>query len=265
VKRNWRRIGWITGLIALVGVVGLGSVAFAQSNDDPGWAFDYRTKVRGAIADILGITVEEYNSAVETAESQVIDEAIADGWLTEEQAKQMQERLEQNDGFAGPGMGRGSGMGPGMGQLGTPQIEHDSFLSVAAELLGLSETDLQSAMQEGKTTAELAEEKGVDAQEIVDEYVARYTEQLNQAVQSGDITQGQADSMLENATQRATDQLENAFAGRMMGEFGRGGRPGGMRGMPNGEAPDGMRGYAPNEVPGWDSGETAGSAETGGL
>lgn len=265
MKRNWRRIAWTAGLIALVGVVGVSSVALAQSDDDSGWAFDLRSKVHEAIADVLGITLEQYDAAVDTAQTQVIDEAIAEGWQTEEQAQRMRERLEQDGPWAGPDFGRGGGMRPGMGQPGFAEIEHDSFLSVAAELLGLNEADLQNELQDGTTIAALAAEKGVDAQAIVDEYVARYAAALDEAVEAGELTQEQADRVLELATQRATDQLEGEFGGRMMDEAGRGGRPGGMRGdapggMP-GRMPGGMRGGAQ----GWDSDETSSTAESGGL
>ena len=68
--------------------------------------------------------------------------------------------------------------------------------------------------KDGKSIADVAEEKGVDPQDIIDTYLAELGETLKQAVEDGKMTQNQADWMLEQATETAPDQLNNTWEGR---------------------------------------------------
>jgi hypothetical protein len=70
-----------------------------------------------------------------------------------------------------------------------------------AEALGMTTDELEAALQDGKTLADLAEEKGVEIQALRDateaaEKTARI-EQIEQAVTDGDLTREQADWMIE--------------------------------------------------------------------
>ena len=221
MKKFWKIAG-IATLVAVLGAVSLGAVAYAQ-DDGSGGPFDFGGRFREAVASILGISVEEYDAAVEQAREQVVGEALDEGWLTEEQAERMQERFEQ-----GPGgrMGGGFMKAPRgfMGRGGS------SLIGVAAEALDMSFEDLHAELQDGKSIAEVAEAQGVDTQDIIDTYLAQLEENLTQAVEDGKITQNQADWMLEQATENAPEQLENAFEGRFPG----GKRPGGMLRFPGG-------------------------------
>ena len=105
-----------------------------------------------------------------------------------------------------------------------------SLVGVAAEALDMSVEDLHAELKDGKSIAEMAGEKGVDTQDIVDAYLAQLEESLTQSVEDGKITQNQADWMLEQATENAPDQLENIWEGRHPG----GKRPGGMPRFPGG-------------------------------
>jgi hypothetical protein len=74
-------------------------------------------------------------------------------------------------------------------------------LEAVAEALGMTTSELQTALQDGKTLADLAEEKGVEIQALRDaaeaaEKTARI-EQIEQAVTDGDLTREQADWMIE--------------------------------------------------------------------
>ena len=70
------------------------------------------TKFKEALAGILGISVDDYNAAVDKAQQQVLDEAVADGVLTEDQAEMMQWRMSQEP---GPGLRGMGGLYPWMG------------------------------------------------------------------------------------------------------------------------------------------------------
>lgn len=224
MKKVWKMVG-IATLVAILGAAAIGAVAYAQ-DDGSGGPFDFGGRFREAIAGILGISVEEYDAAVEQAQAQVVDEALAEGWLTEDQAQRMQERFDQ--GFGARGMGKGL-MGPHQGFVGRGET---SLISVAAEKLDMSVQDLLTELRDDKSIADVAQEQGVDPQDILDAYLAQLEENLAQAVEDGKITQNQADWMLEQATEMAPDRLNNTWEGRFPGGFRGGGRPGRMGGFP---------------------------------
>ncbi|HSJ55022.1 MAG TPA: hypothetical protein VLC52_14875 [Anaerolineae bacterium] len=204
MSRLWKMVG-IATLVAILGVAGVSAVALAQ-DDGTGEPFDFQTRFREALAGILGISVEEYDAAVEEAQGQVVDEAVAEGWLTEEQAEMMRWRLEQAPGAGIGGFGKGFHMGgPGIGHLG------NNLLSVAAEQLNMTLTELMDALQDGSSIADLAEEAGVDTQTIVDAYLAEVREDVDEAVSEGRMTQTQADYYLEQLQTRITGQLDNTW------------------------------------------------------
>jgi hypothetical protein len=95
----------------------------------------------------------------------------------------------------GPGFGRGPG---GRG----------ANLEVAAEALGVSVEDLRTALRDGTTIAEVAEQEGVDPQKVIDALVAEAKTKIAESVTDGKITQGQADERLETLTERITSFVE---------------------------------------------------------
>jgi hypothetical protein len=224
MKRVWKFVG-IATLVAILGVAALGAVAYAQ-DDGSGGPFDFGGRFREAVANILGITVDEYDAAVEQAKGQVVDEALEEGWLTEDQAERMREQMDE--GFEPRGMDKGF-MGPRGGLLGRGG---DSLLGMIADEMDMSVRDLVAELQDGKTLAEVASENGVDAQEIADTYLAQLEEDLTQAVADGKITQNQADWMLEQATESVPDQLDSTWEDCGPHGFPGGGRPGRMGGSP---------------------------------
>jgi hypothetical protein len=55
-------------------------------------------------------------------------------------------------------------------------------LSVAADALGVSEGDLRTALEDGKSIAQVADEQGVDVQTVIDALVADATTRLEEAI-----------------------------------------------------------------------------------
>jgi hypothetical protein len=217
------------------------SVAFAKDDGDGStWPFDFRTRLHEAIAGVLGISVDEYDAAVNTAQQQVLGDAVAEGMLTQEQADRIQERVDEGFGFGMRGgffggHGRGGRMG-GFGGWGD-----SSMLAVVAEQLDMSQDDLVAALQDGSTIVELADQKGVELQDIVDAFIAQRSDDLTAAVEAGRITQEQADAMIEHMSEEVLECLEGGmpFGGPGLGGPGRHGgfgpgmmRPGGAPTLP---------------------------------
>jgi polyhydroxyalkanoate synthesis regulator phasin len=173
-----------------------------------------------ALAQALGITLDELQSAYEQAFKAAIAQAVDEGLLTEEQA----ERLSDLDHFGMRGMRGPGGFGGDM----------NAFL---AEALGISEAELEDAQQKARTTLlDQAVEQGTMSQEEAELIETRnalqpYLEEamsnafesaLQEAVADGVISQDQADRLLENR-----EAGLYGFGGKgFFGGFGMGGRGG---------------------------------------
>ena len=82
-------------------------------------------------------------------------------------------------------------------------------LAAAAGAIGISEDELVTALRSGQSVAQVAQAKGVDVQKVIDAVVADARTRLAEKVQSGDLTQAQADERLANLSQRVTDMVNH--------------------------------------------------------
>lgn len=103
------------------------------------------------------------------------------------------------------------------GGRGPGGMGHGASLTTIAEALSMTEADLQSALQAGKTVAALAEEKGIALQTIIDALLAEQKTVLVQAVTDGRLTQEQADARLAELATHLPTQLSTAFTPGMRG------------------------------------------------
>lgn len=92
-----------------------------------------------------------------------------------------------------------------------------SLVAVAARTLNMSQTELVATLKTGRTIANVAAEKGVALDTIVDAFIAPRVTALNNAVISGRITQAQADAAIATMKANVTAQLNAAFAPRGYG------------------------------------------------
>jgi hypothetical protein len=157
----------VTGL----GVLGLGATALAGAQDDPS-----SDEGGGWVQDALSGLVE-------------------DGTITQEQADAVEDALKEAR--------HDRGLGEGPGHRGFV-LEFGCDLSTVAESLGIDEDELRAALEDSRTIAEIAEEQGVDVEDVVDDIVAAERERLDEAVADGYLTQEDADEILAGAEDRAT-------------------------------------------------------------
>jgi hypothetical protein len=181
-----------------------------------------------AAAKELGVEPEALESALENALGARIDAAVAAGRLTEEQAAELKERL--NDGelplFGGRGGGPGHHGGRGLGLHGGELVDS------AAAYLGLSEDELRSQLQDGKSLADVAAAEGKTVAGLKTALRAAAEEKLADAVESGKLTDAQRDEALERFDEWLDDLVtREGFGPRHDG----GRRPAGFGAMPPGE------------------------------
>jgi hypothetical protein len=153
---------------------------------------------------------------------------VSDGTLTQAQADKVAGTLDKKM----PRGGERGVRGPGgrLGGMGMADIR-----DAAAKTLGLTPDKLRTAMEGGKSLADVAKAQKVSVDSVVKAMVSAAEADIATAVKDGKVTQAQADKMKSSLTRRITDQVN-----RVRPE-GRGMRPGG--GM--GSGPGAAEGSAP--------------------
>lgn len=156
------------------------------------------------LAEEAGVEMETIREALQAAEIEAINEAVANGDMTQEQADEILARMELK------------------GVIKTI-FDRDMANEIVADVLGISVEELQAAKEEGVRLPELAEEAGVDEADIRDAVETAKADAFAQAVADGLLTQEQAD-----------EALSHGGPGGHGGPKGGHGGPGGGQGRPQG-------------------------------
>ena len=86
----------------------------------------------------------------------------------------------------------------------------------------LTEAELKTQVQSGKTLAQIATAQGVDVKLVVDAIVADMKSHIADEVKSGELTQAQADTKLAGVTAKATERVNSVQPARGEGNGPRG-------------------------------------------
>jgi transposase len=172
------------------------------------------------IAQAKGVSLSTVVDAVVAAETERLKQAVTDGRLTQAQADTMLANLKltlpshlQTKPVTGLPNGGKGGRGFGRGGANSAAI---------AKALGITEAELRTEIQAGKTIAQIAQAKGVSISTVVDAVVAAETERLKQAVTDGKLTQAEADAKIANLKTNLPNQFQQTMP--LPGKRGPGGR-----------------------------------------
>lgn len=160
------------------------------------------------VADRLGVSTEALSDAIKGARVDQVEQALADGKITQEQADRAKEAIESGEGrgFFGPGGGRGHHGGFGhRGGMG---------LSAAADYLGVTAEELRDELHEGKSLATIAGEKGKSVDGLKAAMLKDATAKLDEAVAAGRITAEQKATMLERLAEKIDRIVERTPGAR---------------------------------------------------
>src|SRR6266545_4933296 len=145
------------GIATLLAAAG-GGVAIAASSSSPS---EENQAVLDDVAKQLGISSGTLSAALKQALSDRVDAAVAAGRLTKEQGDSLKQRIN-SDSF--PLFG---GLERGFGHFGF----FGSF-DAAATYLGLTEAQLHSELEGGKTLAQVAQAHGKSVDGLIDALVS---------------------------------------------------------------------------------------------
>jgi hypothetical protein len=145
-----------------------------------------------------GGNVDETITAAVAAATERINEAVANGNMTQEQADTFINALQDVYTAAIDG------------ELGRPRLEMMvgfGVVSLASEETGLTQREIVQELMDGKSLADVLAEHNVDVNAFIDTAVTQTEERLNQAVANGRITQDEADARLEQLRQTLTERI----------------------------------------------------------
>src|SRR3954454_12075189 len=207
----------IAGAVAGLAVAGAGGAYAATQLGSPR---QENQAVLNDAAKQLGVEPGALSSALKKALENRVDEAVAAGRLTKAQGAELRQRIESGDVplFGAPGFGfhhRGGMFGG---------------LDAAASYLGLTEAQLRTRLESGKSLADVAKAQNKSVDGLTQALVDSAKKKLDAAFSAGRLTQSQADSILAGLKSHVTDFV-NGTAPRpglrqgFRGGFGPGGGP----------------------------------------
>ena len=192
------------GIGVLLAAAG-GGVAFAASDGSPS---EQNQAVLDSAAKQLGISPAKLSDALKKALSDRVDAAVAAGRLTKAQGDELKQRINSDDFPLFGGLNRGFGHFGFFGKI-----------DAAADYLGLTEAQLHSELESGKSLAQVAQEHGKSVDGLVDALVAAAKKDLDSAVAAGRLTKAQETEMLNGLRDRITTLVNSTHRGGL--HFGR--------------------------------------------
>ena len=209
----------IAGAVAGLAVAGGGAaLAATQLGSSP--KQENQAIVNDA-AKQLGVQPSALNAALKKALENRVDAAVAAGRLTKAEGAEIKQRIEAGD---VPLFGRPGGPGGFGHHHGGPF----GGLDAAATYLGLTQAQLRTQLESGKSMADVARAKNKSVDGLVSALVDAAKKKLDSAVAAGQLTQKQADSILSDLKSHVTDFVNGVRPPRPDGDSGfgfRGGPP----------------------------------------
>jgi hypothetical protein len=199
-----RRKVLAAGVAALaVGGAGAGIAATKLTGQSP--SEESRAIVNDA-AKNLGVEPGRLSAAIKQAFKDRIDAAVKAGRLTEAQGNELKQRIDSDDFplFGPPALGPGFG-GP-----------HPFFhgLDAAATYLGLTDAQLRTRVESGKTLAEIAKAQGKSVDGLKEALLADAKDHLDAAVKARRLTQAEEQQALQGLQSRIDDLVTGKLRDR---------------------------------------------------
>lgn len=191
--------GFLAGMLLVALGVFAATAVLAQTPTPGNPAQSFLQKV----AKNLNIDVAKLTDALKKAELDTVDEELAAGKLTPDQAARLKDQINKGNGNfpfpLGAGFPGGRDGGPGL-LIGSPKL--------IADALGMSEADLQAARRSGKSLVEIAADRKISRDDLISKLVAAETKQIDDALAAGKITADQAAKLKANLKDRISAQVD---------------------------------------------------------
>jgi len=191
-SKKWRFGGVLLAVVILAG--SMTGMAFANTDQTgkPDFTAMYQSFISKFAAN-LGVSEDQVTAAMDATQKQMIDEAVQQGKLTQEQADKIQSTTTKGFVFHGFGFDRGgddSVKGPGRN------------LDSMATALGITTDQLNTELEAGKKIQDIAADQGMTMDQFNQKMLEMKKDAISKAVSEGKLTQDQADNMQQKMGQR---------------------------------------------------------------
>lgn len=189
----------VVGAAAMLAAAG-GGVALAGSQaESPN---EESKAIIDDAAKQLGISPSKLSDALKSALGDRVDEAVAAGRITRDEAQALKARIQSDDFPVFGGIRHRGHFGP----FGS--------LEAAGDYLGLTEAQIRTELVSGKSLAQVARERGKSVDGLVDALVTATEERLDAAVSAGRLTRARADEVLAGLRGRIGELVNATGLGR---------------------------------------------------
>ena len=206
------------GLLLVSGVVAFSVVSFTGTAQAQGPGGETaRTRYQELLAQKLGISVAQLETAQKAARDQMIEEGLAAGKITTAQAAEL--KALQPGEFRRGVLGRV--------RDGAKHVM-SNILDAAATVIGIDREQIKTGLQSGQSLSQIAAAKGVSRDQLEAGLMRELRSDIQDALAKGTISQVQADKLLNGLEQRI-DQIIDRTGGQGMRSSTPGGPKPGLR------------------------------------
>lgn len=163
---------------------------------------DLRTQLRDGktvaeVAQAHNVDPQKVVDALVAAGNARIDEAVTNGRIDAARAATLKQKLPDaasklvNHEFKG-------------GHMNARLLARRSAVRTAADTIGIDTKALAQEVRSGKTVAQVAQEHGVNPQQVIDAVVAKAKDRIDEAVANGKLTAERASVLTQRVTERVT-------------------------------------------------------------
>jgi hypothetical protein len=199
----------VVGVAALLSAAGAGAAVAASQDSSP--SSESKAVIDDA-AKKLGIPSSKLSDALKQALGDRVDAAVAAGRITKAEGDAIKQRIAADD-F------------PLLGGLHRDSEHHGVFgrLDAAAGYIGVTEAQLRTELESGKSLADVAKAHGKSVAGLVDALYADAKQKLDRAVAAGRLTKAQENELLAGLKDRLTSTVNGTgFDGPHFGRPGAG-------------------------------------------
>jgi hypothetical protein len=199
-----------------------------------------------AAAAALGLTPQQLLDKLSDGKTTIADVAAQQkvdiNTVIDAMANADRDRIKKIVNSPWPPFGLGHGKaGAGLAPPFAPRIGFGlggpMALDAAAKALGMTTQDLVTQLRNGSTIAQIAKNKGVDVNNVINAMTAEVNQQIDQAQSNGKLSQTEANNAKAKAKDAITNIVNNGLPkGPKMGGWG---KPGGFHARFGGMAPVG--------------------------
>ena len=205
--RKRRNVGIL--VVACILAVTVAGVAMAETQSDPANSNPFQIFLAKFAAN-LGVDQDKVSAALEATNKQMLDEAVQQGKLTQEQADKIAAGTKGKPGFFCGFQGK---MGEGKRDIGE-NGRGFMFNIDKAQILGITSEQLKSELQSGKGISQIITDHGLTIEQFNQKVLEAQKEALAKAVSEEKLTQEQADKITADMQNRP------GFIGGFHGKMG---------------------------------------------